>query len=129
MTGLRTLIAFAALVSLVLAKPQLSRSVVHEKRPASPPGWSRLERHASDAIMPLRFGLRQRNLDKIEEFLLDVSHPESPNYGKHWSPAKVAATFAPSKATVNTVKEWLGSAGIHPDRMKMASGKVWLEFK
>jgi tripeptidyl-peptidase I len=129
MTGLRTLTAFAALVSLAFAEPQLSRSVIHEKRFASPPGWTIIERHASDAIMPLRFGLRQRNLDRIEEFLLDVSHPDSPNYGKHWSPAKVAATFAPSKATVNTVKEWLGSAGISSDRMRMASGKVWLELK
>jgi tripeptidyl-peptidase I len=129
MAGLCTLTTLVALISLVLAEPQLSRSVVHEKRSAIPNGWTRLERHASDAIMPMRFGLRQRNLDRIEEFLLDVSHPDSSNYGNYWTAEQIAATFAPSQETVNTVQEWLGSAGIHPDRVMVTSGKVWLELK
>jgi tripeptidyl-peptidase I len=129
MVGLRTLTALAALVSLALAEPQLSRSVVHEQRSAIPKGWTRRERYASDAVMRMRFGLRQRNLDRIEEFLLDVSAPDSPNYGNHWTAGKVATTFAPSKETVDTVKEWLGSTGIHPDRVKTTAGKVWLELK
>jgi tripeptidyl-peptidase I len=129
MAGLRTLTTLAVLISLVLAEPQLSRSVVHEKRSTIPNGWTRLERHASDTIMPMRFGLRQRNLDRIEEFLLDVSHPDSSNYGNHWTAGQIAATFAPSQETVNTVQEWLGSTGIHPDRVMVTPGKVWLELK
>jgi tripeptidyl-peptidase-1 len=82
MVALRSLVSLVALVTLALAEPKLSRSILHEKRATSNLlGWTRLERHASDAALPLRFGLRQRNLDKLDDFLLAVSNPDSPNYG------------------------------------------------
>jgi tripeptidyl-peptidase-1 len=77
----RSLLFAALLAPLVLASPQLSPSVVHEKRSAPPHGWSKRERLSPDTVLPLRFGLAQSNLDKLDEYLLDVSHPDSPNYG------------------------------------------------
>jgi tripeptidyl-peptidase-1 len=38
----------------------------------------------------------QSGFDKVEDFFLDVADPRSPNYGQHWSPARVKETFRPS---------------------------------
>jgi tripeptidyl-peptidase I len=119
----------AAFVLLSLAASGLAGSVVHESRGPAPMGWTNLGRHAADAVLPLRFGLAQSNLDKLEEYLLGVSHPESPDYGNHWTADQVAKTFAPSKETVDVVTEWLHDAGLHPERVKLSQGKGWIEVK
>jgi tripeptidyl-peptidase-1 len=130
MAPFQTLLAAVLLAPLALASaPRISRAVVHEQRSAAPRGWSKLARHAPDAVLPMRFGLAQSNLDKLDEYLMDVSHPDSPNYGQHWTPAKVTQTFAPSSDTVDTVKEWLAMAGILPERIKTTAGQIWLELK
>jgi tripeptidyl-peptidase-1 len=119
----------AAFVLLSLAASGLAGSVVHESRGPAPLGWADLGRHAADAVLPLRFGLAQSNLDKIEEYLIGVSHPDSPDYGNHWSPDQVAKTFAPSKESVDAVTGWLHGAGLHPERVKVSSSKGWVEVK
>ena len=58
---------------------------------------------------------------------MDVSHPDSPNYGKHWSANKVAATFSPTKDTVDAVRGWLHSTGLTPDRLRLTPGNGWIE--
>ncbi|KAH9950626.1 subtilisin-like protein [Amylocystis lapponica] len=103
----------------------LSPRVVHESR--SPvPGWVPIRRAEPDALLPLRLGLAQSNLDKLDDFLLDVSHPASPNYAKHWSAAKVAETFRASTDTVDTVRTWLHDSGIDAPRVKLSPSGVWL---
>jgi len=42
-----------------------------------------------EATIPLSIGLAQSNLAHADQFLMDVSYPDSPNYGKHWTPKKV----------------------------------------
>jgi hypothetical protein len=79
-----------AFVFLSLASVALAGSVVHEARGSAPAGWVNLGRHAADAVLPLRFGLAQSNLDKLEDYLLAVSHPESAEYGQWRVPAFVA---------------------------------------
>ncbi|KAF7800223.1 hypothetical protein EIP86_011470 [Pleurotus ostreatoroseus] len=75
----------------------------------------------------MRIGLAQPGIDDIEAMLMDVSHPESPNYGKHWSAEKVAETFRPSPESVDTVREWLITEGIHPSRIRLSKGGNWIE--
>lgn len=99
MVFLRVLLAFATLIAAVSGAPPSGRSV--------PQGWSLRRRADPDALLPLKFSLAQSNVEKLEAFLLDIADPHSPNYGKHWSPAKVAETFRPSKQTVDTVHSWL----------------------
>ncbi|KAF8963500.1 peptidase S8/S53 domain-containing protein [Flammula alnicola] len=101
--------------------------VLHEKRSQIPAGWSFVRRYEASEVLPLRLGLRQSNMDRLEEMLMDVSHPESPNYGNHWSPAQVAKTFAPSKETVDTVRTWLVDAGFDESRMKVSPTKTWIQ--
>ena len=60
--------------------------------------------------------------------MMDISHPQSLNFGKHWSAKQVADTFAPSKHTQDSVKEWLASAGIPLSRISKSQSMGWLNF-
>lgn len=76
----------------------------------------------------MRIALTQSNLDQADDFLLDVSHPESPNFGKHWTHEEIANKFAPSPETFDTVKSWLVSSGIAPERISKSQSLGWLKF-
>ncbi|KAJ7089341.1 subtilisin-like protein [Mycena belliarum] len=108
----------------------LSPLVQHSKRHQHPGGWSRMRRHAPDAVLPLRFGLSQPNVDMntLEELLNDVSHPESPNYGMHWSPARVAEHFAPSDEAVHAVTSWIRENGFAAERVHVSRTKGWVKL-
>jgi Pro-kumamolisin, activation domain len=74
-----------------VAAPAHTPYVVHEKRSTQTEKWSRRRdiKLNRDAVIPMSFGLTQRNLENGYDFLMDVSHPESENYGKHWTMEKV----------------------------------------
>ncbi|KAL8661074.1 MAG: hypothetical protein Q9202_005946 [Teloschistes flavicans] len=116
-----TLFSLGALVASSLA-------VVHEKRDVLPPGWKYHDKLRSSEVLPMKIALTQSNLDQADDFLLDVSHPESPNYGKHWTHEDIANKFAPSTETVDTVKSWLVSSGIAPERISKSQSLGWLKF-
>jgi len=123
-----TLLSFIlALVSSTVADPILSPWKLHEKRSHIPAGWSRAQKHDPSASIPLRFALTQSNIGDIETLLYDISHPDSPNYGKHWSAGQVAAKFAPSTESIDTVRTWLIESGVESHRVKLSPTKGWLE--
>jgi tripeptidyl-peptidase-1 len=123
-----SLLAVCGLLAGAIAAPTAHsrRHVVHERRSRLPANWRRSTKLSSDAVLPLRIALTQSNLDRAEEFLMDVSHPESPNFGKHWTSKQVAETFAPSDETVAAVTQWLLEAGIVSDRVKQSQSLNWL---
>ncbi|KAJ7259142.1 subtilisin-like protein [Mycena haematopus] len=85
-----------------------------------PKGWKLHRRADPDAFIPLKFTLAQSNVDRLESLLLDVADPQSPNYGKHWTPAQVKETFRPSTETVDIVYGWLAhDAGIPVDKIML----------
>ena len=90
--------------------PQISRRVLHESRDNVPHGWGLRRRADADTVLPLKISLRQSNLANLDAYLLDIADPDSPRYGQHWTPARVADTFRPSTAAVDAVREWLASA-------------------
>ena len=102
------------------------RHVVHERRERLPMNWARDTELHSESLLPLRIALTQSNLDKADEYLMDVSNPASPNYGKHWTAKEVAEAFAPSDVTIRSVARWLADAGITSDRVKQSPGLNWL---
>ena len=89
-----TLAAVAGLAVGVVASPT-SNHVVHEKRDRLPGRWGKSMKLDSTKILPMRVALKQSNLERGAEFLSDVSHPKSENYGKHWTPKQIADMFAP----------------------------------
>lgn len=108
------------------SEPQISPYRLHEKRTHVPDGWSYSHKHHSSSVLALRFGLTQPNIGAIAEFIGDVSHPDSPNYGKHWTPAQVAAKFAPADESVQAVKGWLIQNGFEEGRIRVTTTKSWI---
>ncbi|KAH7321462.1 putative protease S8 tripeptidyl peptidase I, partial [Rhexocercosporidium sp. MPI-PUGE-AT-0058] len=103
--------------------------VLHEKRDAaSSHQWVRREQIPASAILPMRVGLKQQNLENGHGYLMDVSHPDSPNYGKHWTAEEVIQKFAPEQKTVDEVTEWLTASGIDPKRITHSDNRGWLAF-
>ncbi|EOA86025.1 uncharacterized protein SETTUDRAFT_177490 [Exserohilum turcica Et28A] len=84
--------------------------------------------HDGDVVLPVRIGLKERNLEHGDRFLDDISDPDSPNFGKHWTAERVANTFAPSQQASDTTLAWLREAGIGSQRVKHSVGRNWLEF-
>ncbi|KAI0477842.1 subtilisin-like protein [Xylariaceae sp. FL0804] len=125
---LSSILLTAAAAGLALAAPSSDAHVLHEKRSGDPIAWTRHSRAARDTVLPVRIGLKQRNLEHGDRFLADVADPDSPNYGKHWSAEQVANFFAPAPETSDTLIEWLASAGVAADRVTHSVGRNWLEF-
>lgn len=118
-----------SLATCVIAVPSpRSHHVVHEKRAAEPVQWSKTRRLEPDTVLPMRFGLTQRNMHRVEDLLMEVSHPESPKYGQHYSAAEVVDLFAPSAETIAAVTGWLTEAGIPKDRLRLSSNKAWIHL-
>ncbi|KAF2171470.1 hypothetical protein M409DRAFT_63728 [Zasmidium cellare ATCC 36951] len=117
--------AFAGTVT-ALAVPETH--IVHEKRDYTSRRWAKRDRAKPHARLPVRIGLAQNNLDKAHDYLMDVSHPTSPNYGKHWTSEEVIEAFKPSDDAVQTVRQWLVDAGISVKEIVHSDNKQWLAF-
>ena len=125
---MRALVAFAFLSRVVLGAPcARADHSLHEKRAFDPDDWILTRRSEPDRILPLRIGLAQSNLDKLEEMLMTVAHPKSPDFGKHMSSEQVIDTFAPNSNTVEAVKNWLIGSGFSEDRIKLSVSRGWME--
>ena len=80
-----------ALAASATALPASTRYVVHEKR-GNEATWSEISHTKPDKriTLPVRIGLTQSNLDQGHDILMDISHPTSKNYGKHWTAKEVS---------------------------------------
>lgn len=123
-----SLVTVCALFAGAIAAPapNTRRQVVHERRDRLPVNWERNAKLHGDSFMPLRIALTQSNLHRADEFLMDVSDPDSPNFGKHWTAKQVAETFAPSHETFTSVIDWLAEYGISSERVKQSQGLNWV---
>merc|ERR1712232_1209565 len=74
-------------------------------------GWSRPQRSSPETFHELLFTLRQRNMDRLEEMLLDRSNPESPRYGRWLSRDEVKALTV-DKAAEHGAREFLKRSGV-----------------
>ncbi|ORY14368.1 peptidase S8/S53 domain-containing protein [Clohesyomyces aquaticus] len=130
----RSISTIALLVVAVVATPIPDTHVVHEKRglhsrsaDASP--WIKRGRLQPDKVLPVRVALAQQNIYRGEEWLLDLSHPASSNYGKHWTIDQVIEAFQPTEETVGSVRKWLVDVGgIASNRIVRSENKGWLAF-
>ncbi|KAM5536931.1 hypothetical protein V8D89_009478 [Ganoderma adspersum] len=117
-----------ALASLAAAAPSRpSNLIVHERRAQEPRDWVLSRRLDPTTVLPMRFGLTQSNMHKVEEMLMSVSHPTSPTYGQHFSMKEIVDTFAPSTETIERVVDWLVGEGIDKQRLKLSPSKGWIE--
>ncbi|OQO09603.1 hypothetical protein B0A48_05005 [Cryoendolithus antarcticus] len=98
--------------------------VIHERKSEAQSSWKRAARVGPDAIIPVRIGLVQSNMDVGHDRLMSLSDPNSKQYGQHLSSEEIHDLFAPSKATVDAVKSWLASSGIN--NVVHSENKGWL---
>ena len=89
-------------------------------------GWVQHKRLSSERILPMRFGLVQQNVHRLDELLFEVSHPESSKYGQHYTAAQVVERFSPSDESIAAVIEWLVNSGISRGRIRLAGNKGWI---
>lgn len=120
------LLSFLSLLNKANAGPHLSPYRVHERRNHVPQGWSHSHKLDGSSILPLHFGLTQANIESIDKFINEVAHPDSPTYGKHWTPSEVAAKFAPTEESIEAVRGWLIASGIDEARIRIATTKSWI---
>ncbi|TVY45378.1 Tripeptidyl-peptidase [Lachnellula subtilissima] len=121
-------VLFGVLAVEVAAVPFPSSHVLHERRIGAPKAWIKRDRVAESALLPVRIGMTQSNLDKGHDLLMDVSKHDSPKYGKHYSPQEVAEIFAPLQSSVDAVHDWLSSAGIASEKISQSTNKQWMQF-
>lgn len=62
----------AALVALVNAAPAPIKHVVHEERTIASRDWIKGVRIEKSAVIPMRIGLTQTNLEKGYDYLMEV---------------------------------------------------------
>ncbi|KAH7904514.1 peptidase S8/S53 domain-containing protein [Hygrophoropsis aurantiaca] len=111
----------------VVASGTTSPWILHEEHLDIPSGWTRARKLPSTSPIRLRIALAPSvTMDEMNSYLHDVSHPDSPNYGKHWTPEQVAAKFAAKNDTITAVHNWLVDSGIAPDRVKLSPSNGWL---
>jgi tripeptidyl-peptidase-1 len=73
----------------------------------------------------MRIGLFGDNMDMGHGLLMDISDPDSKNYGKYYSAEEVYDLFAPPKHSVDAVRGWLEKAGIEAGRVSQSTNKQW----
>ncbi|KAI9046921.1 hypothetical protein LZ554_008999 [Drepanopeziza brunnea f. sp. 'monogermtubi'] len=114
------------IAALCNAAPSPLKHVLHEKRAVESRDWIKGDRLEKTAIVPMKIGLTQSNLEKGYDYLMDVSEAHSDNYGKHWTPEQVHDAFAPKKETVASITQWLTDSGIQHNRIVFYENKGWI---
>ena len=117
------------LVYLSFVSPNYARFILHERRDdnATPGGFNR-RRVGPDVLLPMRIGLRENEhaRENAEKWLMEISSPDSPLFGQHWTQEQVISAFKPSSDTIGNVSSWLGSYGIF--RFTHSDNKLWFAF-
>lgn len=62
--------------------------------------------------MSFTFRLKESNIDRVKSIALDVSNPNSANYGKYLSIEQLAEMTSPAPAALEAVTAWLDSHAI-----------------
>ncbi|KAI1314045.1 peptidase S8/S53 domain-containing protein [Xylaria venustula] len=129
MTRAATLLFKALLCSSLAFSLPTSEHVVHEKRIGIPEHWTKVSEASDGRPIDLRFALKQSNLERAEEYMREVSHPESENFGRFWTPQDVIRKFAPSEEALSDTVKWLLEMGVASNRIVPSAGRNWIKVK
>ncbi|GKT96345.1 subtilisin-like protein [Colletotrichum tofieldiae] len=128
LSAVATLLTALAAVAFANPVTRSHKHVVHEQRHPARREWVKNHRLHTMARLPVRIGLAQSNLHRANEFMNDVAHPDSPNYGKHWTHEDIINMFAPRQESIALVMQWLESEGIKRSRVELSKGRNWVQF-
>ncbi|KAI1327012.1 peptidase S8/S53 domain-containing protein [Xylariaceae sp. FL0255] len=122
---MKAAILLGALPALVQAAVPDTHAV-HETRDTGNARWVKRNRVHSRALLPVRIGLVQSNLDKIHDYLMELSDPASKKYGQYYSSDEIVELFKPASETVEAIKQWLSDEGI--TEVTHSDNKGWIAF-
>ncbi|KAI1630893.1 tripeptidyl-peptidase 1 precursor [Biscogniauxia mediterranea] len=120
-------VVFSALLAAqaALAGPIRSRTPYRVKDSHHVPrDWRRVGRAPANHVIDLQIGVKQGNFAALEKHLYEVSDPDHPRYGSHFSADEVKELVKPTDETLDLVHEWLGDNGIVPTAY--SSAKDWI---
>ena len=86
-----------------------------------PSQWNSIGVPDPENIVSRHIGLKQRNIEGLQRKLLDISNPESPNYGRWLSKEEVEKYTTPTAQTTNSVNSWLEAAGVDASSLHQPS--------
>ena len=72
--------------------------------PALAPAWSVVGSSPRTTELELIFAVKQTNIEKLHDTLMEVSTPTSPKYGQHLTNDQVHALVAPAPADLAAVE-------------------------
>jgi len=99
-------LALLASLGSVLAVPTSHLKYYRVKeRHTVPAAWTAVSRPDPHRIINLQIGLKQRNMDKLEQDLLEVSDPDHARYGQYLSAGEVHELIAPTNDTVDLISD------------------------
>lgn len=101
-------------VLALLATATAVSARVFDAVPSVPQGWTKVSPALSTDKLSLKIALKQQHADALEQAVLSVSTPGSPDYGKHLSRDELRRFVAPSTLSVDSVTSWLAAYGIQP---------------
>jgi len=114
MNQIHSIILFITLLVFVeCSSHSESDRIVLFKRQDIPKEWDHVgEALDKTEVRPFYIALKQRNLDRLDQMLYDVSHPRSPLYGQHFTYEQIMEVIAPPEEDVFSVKKWLIRGGV-----------------
>ncbi|KAG5927880.1 hypothetical protein E4U42_001678 [Claviceps africana] len=122
------LVLLAGLAAAGLSMPSVSH-VLHEKRDLNAPTrWTKRQVANSDHNVSVRIALKQENLDKGMDLVMEVSDPDSPKYGKHYKADQVTDLFAPKQEAIDAVNNWLVKSGVPAQNINLSKSRGWIMF-
>ncbi|KAA1474763.1 family S53 protease [Dentipellis sp. KUC8613] len=99
---------------------------IQEQRARAPDGYTRNGPAPVDHVLKLRIALVQNDPKGLEDKLLSVSTPGSPDHGNHLSKEEVEAFVSPKPESVSAVQSWLSSHAISSQAVSPAGD--WLSI-
>jgi tripeptidyl-peptidase-1 len=122
----RSALVFALAVSAIAAPH--STTFITKETVDLPSGWSRCGTPPSDHVISLRIGLPQPNFPVLEKHLYEISDPEHPRYGLHFSKEQVEELVAPHPGSLDAVNNWLATHGFGESNIVRSPAKDWISI-
>ncbi|KAK6974942.1 family S53 protease-like protein [Favolaschia claudopus] len=103
---------FSLLSFALVAVSAASSLILHEHRTKAPSGFANQGPTPANHMLTLRFGLASNNIAGLQEKLLEISTPGSPEFRKWLSPEEIKSFVAPSPTTLTAFTAFLSSNGL-----------------
>ncbi|KAL5376657.1 Tripeptidyl-peptidase sed2 [Paraphaeosphaeria sporulosa] len=99
--------------SFLLFLASTASAAVLESLNAVPAGWQYSGAAKMDEPIRLQIALKQGDVEKFEQAVIDMSTPDHPTYGQHFQDhEEMKRMLLPSETTLSTVQKWLKTGGV-----------------